>query len=115
MNTPIAPATRKSHPVPLTSSTRWRLRFNELREPCPSEAARSAMTDDRSSNPARIAGVLQRIGTWLLVVPSVILGICVVELFGHLFLPSTWNSLTIYRYVHEIVFFDGPGAIFRNQ
>src|SRR4029077_17526377 len=73
------------------------------------------MTDDRSSDPAQIPGVLRRIGAWLLVVPSVILGICIVELLGHLFLPSTGNSLAIYKYVHEILFFDGPGTIFRNQ
>jgi hypothetical protein len=73
------------------------------------------MTDDRSSDPAQIPGVLRKIGTWLLVVPSVILGICVVELLGHLFLPSTGNSLAIYKYVHEILFFDGPDTIFRNQ
>src|SRR6266852_1565495 len=73
------------------------------------------MTDDRLSSPAQIPAMRRKIGTWLLMVPSIILGICVVELLGHLFLPSTGNSLAIHKHIHEILFFDGPGTIFRNQ
>ena len=73
------------------------------------------MTDDRLMSLAQIPTVFRKLATCLLMVASVILGICVVEFFGHMFLPSNGNSLAIYKHVHEILFFDGPDKIFRNQ
>src|SRR6266700_4117483 len=81
----------------------------------PVRSARTAMTDDRLTSLAQIPTVFRKLATCLLMVASVILGICVVEFFGHMFLPSNGNSLAIYKHVHEILFFDGPDKIFRNQ
>ncbi len=55
-----------------------------------------------------------KIWSWLLIIPSVIVGILVVELGGRVFLPpGTAHSVDMLR--HGVVFFDGSDTIFRNQ
>ena len=63
---------------------------------------------------ARIGTLSRKIGSWLLVLPSVMLGILVVELLCRAFLPLGIVH-GIEQRLHRIVFLDGHDAIFRNQ
>ncbi len=56
----------------------------------------------------------EKIWSWLLIIPSIILGILVVELGSRVFLPpGPAHSVDMLR--HGVVFFDGSDTIFRNQ
>src|SRR5713101_6532518 len=73
------------------------------------------MTDDRLTNPSRNPTTIEKIGPWLLVIPSAIIGILMVELFCQLFCPSIRSTQIVYKAIHRVIFFDGRGTIFRNQ
>src|SRR5262245_14573423 len=53
-------------------------------------------------------------GHALLVIASIVVGIAVVELLCHFFLPSI-NSARVYDWNRRIMFFDGNGTIFQNH
>ena len=54
-----------------------------------------------------------KFGPWLLIIPSALIGIFLVELFCWLFVPSiAWNTPGRDR---TVVFFDGPNTIFENH
>ena len=63
----------------------------------------------------RLSGVARHpIGAWLLIIPSMILGILVVELFCHLFFPTS-SSEDFAKPMRRVVFLDGSETIFRDQ
>jgi len=72
------------------------------------------MTDDRLSSPARVSTLIERIGPWLLIIPSLIVGMLLVELFCHLFLPLTAvEGFNVW--MRRIIFLGGGETIIRNQ
>ena len=63
--------------------------------------------------PAFIRTFIRKIGPWLLIIPSALLGILLVEFFCWLFVPSIgWNIPGRDR---RVVFFDGRTTIFENH
>ncbi len=71
------------------------------------------MADDRHPNPSGRPTFIERFGAWLLVFPSVIIGILLVELLCWLFSPLTGNSQT--KAMQRVVFLDSNGSIFINH
>ncbi len=51
---------------------------------------------------------------WLLIIASTIIGILLVELFCHVFIPSI-GVQTLDKGMRRVVFFDGPDTIFQNH
>jgi hypothetical protein len=76
--------------------------------------ATAAMTDDRLSKPARISALIKKIGPWLLIIPSLIVGMLVVELLSHLFLPLT-DVAGFNVWMRRVIFYGGSDTIIRNQ
>jgi hypothetical protein len=72
------------------------------------------MTDDRRSGLAWISTLIEAIGRWLLIIPSIILGILVVELAYYGFFLSG-ATRTLDTPMRRVVFLDGSGTIFRNH
>ncbi|MGC2413881.1 MAG: hypothetical protein WA459_14430 [Stellaceae bacterium] len=62
----------------------------------------------RSERPTLIG----KLGSWLLIIPSVLIGIILVELFCELFIPSLVNPSGLDR---RVVFLDGRAPIFENH
>jgi hypothetical protein len=58
--------------------------------------------------------MIAKIGSWLLILPSVILGILIVELLCRLFLPLGVVHDVRHR-LQRVVFLDGRPPIFRNE
>jgi hypothetical protein len=61
----------------------------------------------------RSQALIDKIGSWLLIIPSAIIGLVLFELVC-LLLPLKITQHTL-KYRERIVFFDGDGTIFRNQ
>jgi hypothetical protein len=62
---------------------------------------------------ARKDGLLMsKILSWLLIIPSIIIGISLFEIFCRIFLPQVIDIDA--RIQHNIYFFDGPNTIFRD-
>jgi hypothetical protein len=72
------------------------------------------MASERSLTRARLPTLIEKIGSWLLIIPSIILGVLIVELSGHVFLSPRTNQSFDMR-TRGVVFLDGSDAIFRNQ
>jgi hypothetical protein len=70
------------------------------------------MTHDGSQSPRGKPTLIGRIGPWLLVIPSALAGILLVELFCGLFFQSVGNLPGRDR---RVVFFDGRQPIFENH
>src|SRR5207302_8077475 len=62
----------------------------------------------------RIGTLIKKGGSWLLVIPSVVLGILVVELLARAFLPLGVIHGVEQR-MQRVVFLNGSDTIFRNQ
>jgi hypothetical protein len=60
-------------------------------------------------------GLLRRSSQWLLIVPSIALGMLLIELFWHLFLAPNTYDWTRYMQSRRIVFLDGREGIFENH
>jgi len=73
------------------------------------------MSDDRLPGPPAKPTVIGKIGPWLLIIPSAIVGVLLVELFCRLFLPSLASTPEIDQWPRLAMFFDGPETIFRNH
>jgi hypothetical protein len=73
------------------------------------------MTNDRLPNPSRKLEFITKMGSWLLVIPSSIVGILFFELFCKLFFPSIANTQGIDQWYKFVVFFDGRDTIFQNH
>jgi hypothetical protein len=76
------------------------------------------MTDERSPSPSGEPTFIKKMGSSLLIFLSIAIGVLLVELFCHLFLPSISNNRSAYnayRSTYRVVFFDGGEAIFRNH
>lgn len=56
-----------------------------------------------------------RWASWLLVIPSIIVAILLVELFCRLFVPSIAERQYANWWERRVMFFDGAGAIFQNR
>jgi hypothetical protein len=67
---------------------------------------------DRLPSPVDNPKLCNKIAPWLLIVPSVIVGILLVELFCRLFCALPQNSES--RLFQRVFFLDGHGEIFRN-
>src|ERR1700686_1731510 len=72
------------------------------------------MTGDHLSRPVRVPAFIVKIGPWLLAIPSIILGILVVELLYYVFFLSGTNR-NFDMQMHRVVFLDGSDTIFRNH
>jgi lysophospholipase L1-like esterase len=70
------------------------------------------MTDGRLTNPSRQSTLMKKTASWLLIIPSILIGIFLFELLSQLFLPWVRNADPEMR--RFIYFFDGPGTIFRD-
>ena len=73
------------------------------------------MTDDSSPSPSGRSSFIKKIGPWLLVFPSIMIGVLLVELFCRIFIPSITNVQEIHQWYQRVIFFDGPGTIFQNH
>jgi hypothetical protein len=56
--------------------------------------------------------LIAKIGSWLLIIPSLIIGILLVELVFRL--PPLRNARHVSKYSERVIFFDGRDTIFRN-
>ena len=72
------------------------------------------MTDDHLSRTPRIPAFIKNFGRWLLVIPSIILGILIVELVYYVFFLSS-GTRNVDMQMHRVVFLDGSDTIFRNH
>jgi hypothetical protein len=70
------------------------------------------MIDNRSTNPSGKPTTIEKIVPWLLVIPSALIGILMVELASQLFCPSIRSTETVYKAVHRVIFFDGRTRYF---
>src|SRR5271165_812191 len=71
------------------------------------------MTDDALPRLHGKPTLMGKLAPWLLIIPSALIGILLVELFCWLFVPSIgWNAPARDR---RVVFFDGPNTIFENH
>jgi lysophospholipase L1-like esterase len=73
------------------------------------------MTDDRLRSRSGKPTFIGKMGPWLLIIPSAVIGILLVELFYRLFVPSTGNSQIFFNPMRRVIFFDGRDTIFRNE
>jgi len=73
------------------------------------------MTDARLPSPLGNPGVFKRIGPWLLMIPSPIVGLLLVEFFCRVFFPSLSDNQGVYQWPRSVIFFDGRGTIFQNH
>lgn len=64
-------------------------------------------------NSAPRAGLIRKIGSWLLVLPSALIGVILVELYCQLFLPARYTNNVNNN--QRLIFFDGRGTIFENH
>jgi len=70
------------------------------------------MTDDGLPGLGEKSTLIAKFGPWLLIIPSALTGILLVELFCSLFVQSIGNLPGRDR---RVVFFDGPNTIFENH
>ena len=72
------------------------------------------ISDDRCrfTNPSRQSTLMKKIASWLLIIPSTLIGILLFEIFSQLFLPWVRSADTGMQ--RTIYFFDGPGTVFRD-
>jgi hypothetical protein len=71
------------------------------------------MTDEGLPKLHGKATFVGRLASWLLIIPSALIGILLVELFCWLFVPSIgWSTPGRDR---KVDFYDGPGTIFENH
>jgi hypothetical protein len=70
------------------------------------------MTDGRLTYPSRQSTLMKKAASWLLIIPSILIGIFLFELSSQLFLPWVRNADP--QMQHLIYFFDGPDTIFRD-
>jgi lysophospholipase L1-like esterase len=70
------------------------------------------MTDGGLTNPSTQSTLMKKTASWLLIIPSILIGIFLFELLSQLFLPWVRNADPEMRRL--IYFFDGPGTIFRD-
>ena len=70
------------------------------------------MTDDGLPSLGEKPTLIAKFAPWLLIIPSVLTGILLVELFCSLFVQSIGNLPGRDR---RVVFFDGPNTIFENH
>src|SRR5947207_7563251 len=73
------------------------------------------MTDGYFLGPPRKSSLLGRVAPWLLTIPAAMIGILLVELFCHLFVPSISKAARPLDWDRRIIFFDGDGSIFENH
>lgn len=66
------------------------------------------MSDDGVRPRRRKPTLIGKIGSWLLIIPSAVTGLLLVELFCGLFVHLGWRD-------RRVVFFDGPRPIFENH
>src|SRR6266851_3022777 len=70
------------------------------------------MSDDRLFE-KRV--VITKMASWLLIIPSSIIAILLVELFFRVFFPSIANSQGVSQWFERVIFFDGRDTIFQNH
>ncbi len=70
------------------------------------------MSDDGLPSLGEKPTLIAKFGPWLLIIPSALAGILLVELFCSLFVQSIGNLPALDR---RVVFFDGPNTIFENH
>jgi hypothetical protein len=73
------------------------------------------MTDDRLPGPSGKPAFIKKMGPWLLMILSAIIGILLVELFCRLFVPSIGRAQGVQNWNQRAIFFDGPDTIFENH
>jgi hypothetical protein len=96
---------------PDRAPTDARLSHRALEELIERSASRRAqMRSDRLLNPSGQFTRIKIITSWLLIIPSIVIGILLFEILSQLFLP--WSADTGMQ--RTIYFFDGPGTIFRD-
>src|SRR4029077_11333099 len=87
----------------------------EAHEACDSLSfPRGPMTGESAADASRRPSFSRKIWSWLLIIPSMILGILVAELFCHVFPPPSTAQGFDMR-MRRVVFFDGSDTVFRNQ
>src|ERR1700752_5298851 len=69
------------------------------------------MTDGRLY-PSRQSTLMKKTASWLLIIPSIVIGIFLFELLSQLFLPWVRNADP--QMQRLIYFFDGPDTVFRD-
>jgi hypothetical protein len=73
------------------------------------------MTDDRLTSPSGKPTFIKKTGQFLLIIPSAIIGIFLVELFCNLFVPSIANTKDLFKWNRPFLFINGRGSIFQNH
>ena len=70
------------------------------------------MPDQSLAARSERSSLIQKLGSWLLIIPSMLIGIILVELFCELFVPSLLTPSGLDR---RVVFFDGHAPVFENH
>ena len=73
------------------------------------------ISDHRITSPSGRLRSFKKIGPFLLVIASIIIGILAVELSCQLFCSSIRRTQIVYKAIHRVIFFDGRDTIFRNH
>src|SRR6266478_7645415 len=70
------------------------------------------MTDGRLASLSGRSTLMKKMGSWLLIIPSVLIGILLFEMLSQLFFPWVRNADPGMQRL--IYFFDGPDTVFRD-
>jgi hypothetical protein len=73
------------------------------------------MTVDRLPSPSDKPRVLKKTASYLLIIPSVIIGILLFEFFCRWLIPSSANTKELYKWSRPFLFIDGRDVIFQNH
>jgi hypothetical protein len=73
------------------------------------------MTADHLPSPSGKPMLFKKIGPFLLIIPSVIVGIILIELFCKLFVPSIANTKELFKWNRPFLFIEGRDTIFQNH
>src|ERR1700730_6892417 len=68
-----------------------------------------------STSPSGKPTLFKKVGPFLLIIPSVIIGILLAELFCKLFVPSIANTKEFFKWNRPFLFIDGRDTIFQNH
>ena len=71
------------------------------------------MSEARQSASCSRASLAAKIAPWLLIIPSALIGVMLVEVFCWLFVPSLGAGLP--GRDRRVIFFDGPSPVFKNN
>src|SRR5947199_1016990 len=73
------------------------------------------ITDHRLTSPSGKSTFIKKMKPFLLILPSAIIGVLLVELFCRVFFPSITNTKELSRWNRPFIFVEGRDTIFQNH